>query len=219
MVLAHGPVEDKYTILYTNFHHPTPRGLARAGHPIQMSDILNQPPSDAVLSTVASDSGARDFDFLLGEWHVHNRRRRRPLTASAGWEEFEARSVVRAIWSGAGNLEEWRAETPSGLVQAVSFHLYDSAARQWRLHWATEHDGRVGVATVGGFERGVGRFYAYEEINGRASLLRIVWEDRGPEECRWEQSFSDDGGRTWVSDWTMSFTRDRSAVQERAGGG
>jgi hypothetical protein len=31
--------------------------------------------------TVAPDwSGARDFDFLHGEWYVHNRRLRRPLS-------------------------------------------------------------------------------------------------------------------------------------------
>ena len=26
-------------------------------------------------------------------------------------------------------------------------------------------------------------------------------------ECRWEQAFSDDGGQSWETNWTMAFTR------------
>jgi hypothetical protein len=160
-------------------------------------------------SRISGRAGAGDFDFLLGRWRVHNRRRTRPIATSTGWEEFEARSVVRAIWDGNGNLEEWDAITPSGVVRAISLHLYDAPSRQWRLHWATEHDGRVGVPTVGSFHNGIGRFFAQEELDGRSVLLRITWEDRGAHSCHWEQSFSDDGGQSWMSDWTMEFTRER----------
>lgn len=153
--------------------------------------------------------GARDFDFLHGRWRVRNRRLRHRLVGSNDWEEFDATSVVRALWDGQGNIEEWDAITPEEHLRAVSLHLYDPGARQWRLHWTTSHDGRVGVPTIGSFERGLGQFYAQEDFQRRTILLRITWQDQGSDACRWEQSFSADGGRSWESNWTMDFTRER----------
>ena len=172
-------------------------------------------PDDAV-------DGARDFDFLHGRWRVWNRRLRRPVIVGGGaadagaaagaaaWEEFEGTSVVRAVWDGDGNVEEWAADAPAGPLQAVSLHLYDRAARQWRLHWATRAEGRVGPPTVGAFAGPRGEFFACEDVEGRATLLRIVWERVGPTACRFEQALSSDGGRTWTVDWVMQFTRDDS---------
>ena len=180
-----------------------------------MSETTHHTPftlgSDAPPPIIAPDA-ARAFDFLHGIWRVHNRRRSRSApdsaAGSAAWEEFEARSVVRPLWDGGGNMEQWEAATPSGHVRAVSLQLFDARAQQWRLHWVTEREARVGTPTVGTFENGVGEFFAQEEMNGRSTLLRIIWEDRSAQACHWEQSFSDDGGRTWIRDWTMEFTRE-----------
>ena len=169
------------------------------------SVTVSSPP---IPPSVEAGDGRHDFDFLHGRWRVLNRRRSRSARRPTEWEEFEARSVVTAIWDGCGNMEEWEGTTDTGDIRAISLHLYDAAARQWRLHWATERDGRFGAPTVGCFHRGLGEFYAQEDVGGRSTLLRITWEDRGTHACRWEQSFSADGGRSWVSDWTMDFTRE-----------
>jgi hypothetical protein len=76
----------------------------------------------------------RDFDLLVGAWTVQNRRLLRPLSGPREWEEFPATSLVRPLWNGRGHLEEWDAVTAGGVINAVSLHLYDPAARQWRLH-------------------------------------------------------------------------------------
>ena len=153
------------------------------------------------------DDGARDFDFLHGRWHVRNRRLRQPLAGSAEWYEFDATSEVRPLWNGRGNVEEWIGEMPEGQLCGMSLHLYDPAARQWRLHWATDRDGRLGAPTAGQFRNGRGEFFDHEDYHGRAILLRLRWEDHGPREARWEQAFSTDGGASWETNWTMQFTR------------
>jgi hypothetical protein len=173
-----------------------------------MSELGSLATSDSSSDDSDERAGVRDFDFLHGRWRVHNRRRPRSAACSAEWEEFEGRSVVRPLWDGAGNMEEWEASPPGGVIRAISLHLYDAGAHQWRLHWATERDGRVGVPTVGSFDRGRGEFFAQEDIAGRSTLLRITWEELSPYQCRWEQSFSHDGGRSWQLDWTMAFTRE-----------
>jgi hypothetical protein len=157
-------------------------------------------------------AGSRAFDFLLGHWRVRNRRLVRPLSGLAEWEEFDAASVVRPLGARQGNIEEWTAPTFRGGLRAVSLHLFDPLAQQWRLHWATLHDGRVGVPTIGSFSDGLGEFYACEEFEGRSILLRIVWQGLTADTCRWEQSFSMDGGRDWETNWTMHFTRETPSL-------
>lgn len=164
-------------------------------------------PTSHVRRDIDSANSAHDFDFLHGQWRVRNRRLLRPLTGSDVWEEFEATSVVRPLWDGDGNIEEWDAQTPDGPIRALSLQLHDPGSGQWRLHWATSRDGRVGVPTVGTFQNGVGEFHAQEDFAGRTILLRITWEDRGADACRWEQCFSENGGGSWERNWTMDFAR------------
>jgi hypothetical protein len=154
-----------------------------------------------------ADPVPRDFDFLHGRWRVHNRRLVHPLSDSSEWVEFEGTSVARPLLGGAGCLEEWEAEAPSGRLSAVSLHLYDPRAKQWSLYWATSADGRVGVPTVGAFARGRGDFFAQEHFEGRSIFLRLRWEPHGTDACRFEQAFSTDGGAVWETNWIMDFSR------------
>jgi hypothetical protein len=169
--------------------------------PVTIADIHQTHDADRV------HDGTRDFDFLHGRWRVHNRRLRRPLSGSEEWDEFEGTSVVRPLGEGLGNIEEWQADAPAECIQAISLHLYDPRARQWRLYWATSGTGRFGVPTVGSFRDGRGEFYDHEEFEGRTIFLRLRWEPRGPDACRFEQAFSEDGGGTWEVNWIMGFTR------------
>jgi hypothetical protein len=186
---------------------------SRATPDAPMTDTLLAPasadPAPARLPIPAAlvRDGSRDFHFLHGRWRVHNRRLLHPLTGSDTWTEFEGRSHVRPVWDGRANLEEWEADAPAGRMRAVSLHLHDPHSGEWRLHWATRDSGRVGVPAVGTFAFGRGEFYVQEELEGRTIFLRLVWEDRGPGECRFEQAFSEDGGRLWETNWTMDFTR------------
>ncbi|MBA2685052.1 MAG: hypothetical protein H0U66_11215 [Gemmatimonadaceae bacterium] len=158
-----------------------------------------------------TDIISRDFDFLHGRWRVRNRRLLRPLTGSNEWAEFEGTSVVRAVWDGQGCLEEWEGDAPTGHISAVSLHLWDPRAHQWSMHWATRADGKLGVPTVGCFANGRGDFFAHEDFEGRAIFLRLRWEPRGANACRFEQAFSTDGGATWETNWQMEFTRAANA--------
>jgi hypothetical protein len=61
--------------------------------------------------------------------------------------------------------------------------------------------------TIGEFKNGRGEFYAQETLNGRAILVRFVIIMISPDSCRFEQAFSDDGGRTWELNWIAMDTR------------
>ena len=60
---------------------------------------------------------------------------------------------------------------------------------------------------MGRFTDGRGEFLSEEEFDGRPILVRFVISDITATSCRFEQSFSDDGGHSWEVNWIAVDTR------------
>ena len=65
----------------------------------------------------------------------------------------------------------------------------------------------MSVPTVGEFKNGRGEFYDQELLNGRAILVRFIVSPVNADLVRFEQAFSDDGGKTWEVNWVATDTR------------
>jgi len=155
----------------------------------------------------AQRDGQHDFDFEIGTWKTHISRLVRPLTGSTTWIEFEGTSVVRKIWNGRANLVELEVDGPTGHIEGLSLRLYNPQSHQWSLNFANSSSGTLSQPTIGEFKNGRGEFYDQESFNGRTILVRNVWSDITPDSCRFEQAFSDDGGKTWEVNWIATDTR------------
>jgi hypothetical protein len=152
--------------------------------------------------------GQHDFDFIVGTWKVHLKRLQHPLTGSTTWVESDGMVVGRKIWNGRANLDEFVTEGPAGRVEGLTLRLYNPQSHQWSLYWANGKDGALGVPpTVGEFKNGRGEFFDQEPFNGRSILVRYVWSDITANSAHFEQSFSDDGGKTWEVNWISDQTR------------
>lgn len=151
--------------------------------------------------------GQHDFDFEIGTWKTHLKRRLKPLTGSTTWVEMNGISTVRKVWNGRGNLVELVAEGPTGRFEGLSLRMYNPQTRQWSLNFANAADGTMTPPTIGEFRNGRGEFYAQETLNGRAIFVRFVITDITPDSCRFEQAFSADGGKTWEVNWIAIDTR------------
>jgi len=158
--------------------------------------------------------GQHDFDFELGTWHTQLRRLVHPLTGSTTWVEMEGTTVVRKVWDGRANLVELVADGGGARFEGMSLRLYNPAARQWSLNFANAADGVLSTPTIGEFRNRVGEFYDQEPLRGRAILVRFVIRPLTPDSIRFEQSFSDDGGRTWELNWVATDTRVKAASSE-----
>jgi hypothetical protein len=173
----------------------------------------SQPASTAASSGSAASSaaarrdGQHDFDFEIGVWKTHLKRLLHPLTGSTSWVELDGTSVVRKIWNGRANLVELETDAASGHLEVLSLRLYDPQARQWSLNTANAKSGTLSVPTIGEFKDGRGEFFDQESFNGRTILVRNVWSDITADSCRFEQSFSEDGGKTWEVNWIAVDTR------------
>ena len=153
------------------------------------------------------ESTARDFDFWFGTWSVHNRRLVERLAGSDEWEEFAATVVARPLLDGAGNEDEFRTEHAGGFI-GMSFRFFDPERERWSIYWAdSRRPGELDPPVFGGFSGDVGVFEGEDIFRGRPILVRFTWSGVTTPTPRWEQAFSDDGGRTWETNWIMDFAR------------
>jgi hypothetical protein len=173
------------------------------GFALQNSDTAEAGSEQAVTER----DGQHDFDFEIGAWRTHLRRLVHPLSGASPWTEYEGTSVVRKVWNGRGNLVELKADGPGGHFEGLNLRLYNPQSHQWSLNFANRSDGVLSQPTIGGFKNGRGEFFDQETVNGRAIYVRFVISDITPDSCRFEQAFSEDGGKTWEVNWIATDTR------------
>lgn len=155
----------------------------------------------------AQHDGQHDFDWEIGNWKTQLKRLQRPLSGSTTWVEYEGTTVVRTVLDGRANLVELKVAGPAGRIEGMSLRLYNPQARQWSLNFANISDGMLTTPSIGEFKDGRGEFHNQDQYNGRAILVRFVITKITDDSYRFEQSFSDDGGKTWEANWIAIDTR------------
>jgi hypothetical protein len=53
------------------------------------------------------------------------------------------------------------------------------------------------IRPSGGFENGVGRFFADDRFENKSIRVQFIWSDIAAQSARRQQAFSEDGGLTW----------------------
>lgn len=162
--------------------------------------------------TPSQRDGQDDFDFEIGTWKTRLSRLQNPLSGSTAWVKYEGTTVVRKIWDGRANLVELDVAGPAGRLEGLSLRLYNPQARQWSLNFSNSRGGTLSGPSIGEFTDGRGEFYSQEPFNDRAIYVRFVISAITPDSVRFEQSFSDDGGKTWELNWIAIDTRIKDAT-------
>ncbi|GIF16257.1 hypothetical protein [Actinoplanes teichomyceticus] len=146
-----------------------------------------------------------DFDFLIGSWNVTNRRLSNLFAGSDRWETFPGTSVCRPVLDGGGNTEEIAFPTLGS--HGLTLRLFDRDRKEWSIYWASSRAGTLYPPVVGTFTDGRGDFYGDDVHDGKPIRAHFIWSDITSDSARWEQEFSADGGRTWESNWVMTYRR------------
>ena len=151
--------------------------------------------------------GRADFDFIIGQWRVHNRCLRQRLKGSHDWYEFEGRSIARKILGGIGNIDEITFDRETGPIEGMALRLFDPQSQEWSIYWSSSATGVLDTPMIGKFENGRGEFCAQEIHENKHLYSRFIWSEITADSCRWEQALSGDGGKTWETNWIMEFTK------------
>lgn len=158
-------------------------------------------------ATLADRDGQHDFDFNLGTWHSHLRRLKSPLAGSSEWIDFDGKVAVRKVWDGKAQLEEIELDGPNGHWQGATLFLYNPGAHQWSQNYVNSSDGSLRVPMIGEFKYGRVELFDQETWHGRSILVRATWSEIKPDSHRYEEAFSDDGGKTWETNIVGTLTR------------
>ena len=153
--------------------------------------------------------GQHDFDWEIGNWATHVRVLRNPLSGAApDWAEFRGTSLVKPILGGRANSVELSVKNDKGAIEGISLRLYNPQARQWSLNYATIRGGVLTAPVYGSFDgKGRGQFHGQDMLDGRAIMVRFVISPVSPNEARFEQYYSADGGASWELNWVAVDTR------------
>jgi hypothetical protein len=168
-------------------------------------------PLAAVPAPIEHD-GQHDFDFNFGVWNSHIRRLLHPLSGSTESMELTGTVTVRKVWGGKAALEEIEADGPKGHWEGLTLFLYNPKAHQWSQSFFNSATVEPSQPLIGSFKDGRGELFSQDTLNGRTILVRGTWADITPNSHRYEESYSDDGGKTWETAFSASLTRAQTAA-------
>ncbi|HKE48824.1 MAG TPA: hypothetical protein VKB52_12230 [Rhodanobacteraceae bacterium] len=144
------------------------------------------PPSNGC---TAAES--HQFDFWIGDWNVID-----PAGKVAGHNRIES------ILGGCVLSENWDGAAGG---RGKSYNAYDTTAKVWRQFWV---DARGGVLQLeGGL---VGKDMVLRSTRPGARVDRITWTPNGDGTVRQHWESSDDGGKTWKTEFDGRYERTRS---------
>jgi threonine/homoserine/homoserine lactone efflux protein/ketosteroid isomerase-like protein len=187
---------------------------AQAKSPDQPHDKEHAMTASRPIDPHAAPDPAHDFDFLIGDWHIENRKRLGILKNDERWETFAAESHARVLAAGIGNRDDFVAPAWRPDYVGMTIRLYNPQTRLWSLFWNTNGGGGLDPKTghllppvVGGFQGDTGRFEGDDTWEGRPIRVRYTWRRIDATHATWAQAFSADGGRSWETNWEMALAR------------
>ena len=161
---------------------------------------LSQTPTPAV------HDGQHDFDFNIGVWHTHIKRILDPFASSSESVELNGTVTVRKVWDGKAELEEIEADGPKGHWEGLTLFLYNPSAHQWSQSFANSKVGTLS-SNFGELRDGRVVLIGQDTVNDKTILVKAMWSDIKADSHQYEESYSNDGGTTWVRAFIANLTR------------
>jgi uncharacterized protein (TIGR02246 family) len=155
---------------------------------------------DAVIQPCKHDARFREFDFWIGDWDV------RPTGAPAS--QPASRNTITLEENGCVVMEHWKG---LGGSTGQSFNIFDRSLGLWRQTWVDnvggQHDYR------GSLKDGNMVFTGDTPApNGRLGRVptKLTFFHMGADSVRQFSEISNDGGKTWVTNYDLMYVRRKS---------
>jgi hypothetical protein len=151
-----------------------------------------------------SKDGRHDFDFEVGSWNAHVKTLVHRLSHSADWDEYSGVVTTRTL----PKLEGWNesemqvdSQKSGKHIELLAVRTYNPSTHQWSIYGTSLKTGVFDPPMIGQFEKGCGEFFSQDTWEGRPIFVRFLWQRVDANHTRLEQAYSDDGGKTWETNW------------------
>ena len=98
---------------------------------------------------------------------------------------------------------------PKGHWEGLSLFLYNPQSHQWSQSFLNSKSAVLSGSLVGEFHDGRGELYQHDTYHDKSIFVRAVWSEITPNSHRYTESFSNDGGKTWVMSFDAHKTREK----------
>ena len=145
----------------------------------------------------SASSSKNDFDFLVGNWKLKDKKLKSRLTNSNEWIEFESTVEMHKLLNGIGNMDTYRTTIDGTPFEGIAIRLFNPQTKLWSIYWADSNVGVMDPPVVGSFEGNIGKFYCKDKYKGKDIVVVFIWDKTDPDNPVWSQAFSPDNGKTW----------------------
>lgn len=144
------------------------------------------------------DPKVRVFDFWIGEWDAY----------VTGTQKLAGHSVIQAASGGCMILENWTSA--KGRYMGKSMNFIDAATGKWQQVWVGSEGGGQHVFVNGAFRDSAMRFdFEQKDPDGKQQKGRFTFFNQGNGRVRQLNETSDDGGKTWKTQYDLTYIRRR----------
>ena len=145
-----------------------------------------------------------DFDYQFGTWNVHVRRF---VPAEKRWVTYTGTHIVKPLWNGRANIGVLEIRGSAGSIEALQLRLYDPAARQWKLSFASSADGELQRPSVGRFFGKNAEFFNNASIGGKPAIVRTESTVASARKYCDVIAYSLDRGKRWTNVWIANYDK------------
>lgn len=171
----------------------------------QKTEYFKYSENGELINIPSSTSSKDDFDFLMGNWTVQNRKLKTRLNNCTEWDEFEAKWKMKSILNGLGNIENYYSTFDDKPFEGVALRFFDQKTKLWSIYWSDINStGILGAPITGSFYGDLGVFYMKDTYNNKEILVKSEWDKSDLNSPKWRQGVSLDDGETWEWNWYMT---------------
>jgi hypothetical protein len=158
--------------------------------------LLAHPAAAQTLPAYGCDSPeSRQLDFWIGDWE---------LSYVDDGKAGRSRNRVTKALDGCAIVEEFSG-APGTRLDGRSYSTFDRLTRRWKQTWVDNTGSYLDF--TGGVSDGAMTFGREAQTTSSKFLQRMVFRDVKRDSLKWLWQRSDDGGRTWSTQWEIDYRR------------
>ncbi len=138
---------------------------------------------------------SKQLDFWLGEWE---------LSYVEDGKPGKSRNRITKTLDGCAVLEEFTG-APGTKLDGRSHSTYDRLTKRWKQTWVDNTASYLDF--VGGVQDGRMVLAREMQRDGKTIGQRMVFQDVQRDSLQWLWQRSDDGGKSWTTQWEIDYRR------------